>query len=236
MSSRIRAVLSTTFICVTAAVSLLVPAAASAAGATTIYTCVSKKSGAMRVVSAKTKCRHGEHRLSWNAAGPAGTHGAAGAPGSPGVAGTNGTNGVGVDYATSKGSNEAVHLASGGEDVVLSKTLPAGSYFVTAQTTLLVAEAKSTAFVVIACGIADSAGTPAILEPAGKALDESVWLQDLIKTGSSTEYGADTDMALQAQLTTTTLALICAPIEGATEGLTEAFDPQLSALQMTAND
>ncbi len=158
MSSRIRAVLSTTFICVTAAVSLLVPAAASAAGATTIYACVSKKSGAMRVVSAKTKCRHGRAQAVVERGRAGGYSWRGRRPGSPGVAGTNGTNGVGVDYATSKGSNEAVHLASGGEDVVLSKTLPAGSYFVTAQTTLLVAEAKSTAFVVIACGIVDTRG------------------------------------------------------------------------------
>jgi hypothetical protein len=238
MSSRSYAVLSTTFICAAAAVALLVPAAASAAGATTIYTCVSKKSGAMRVVSAKTKCRHGEQKLSWDAAGPAGSHGVAGAPGSPGAAGTNGTNGTGIDYGTSKVGKESVELAKGSEDVVLSKTLPAGTYFVTAQTTLLVSEAKASTLEVLACGIADSTGTPAFLEPAGQALDESVWLQTLTSI-SSGEFGASTDVALQTQLTTTTpttLALICTAVEGTSEGVTEAFDSQLSALQTTANE
>ncbi|MGD0453649.1 MAG: hypothetical protein ABSB69_08620 [Solirubrobacteraceae bacterium] len=240
MSSRIRAVRPTTFISATGAVVLLAlamaPASATAApSSAAIYACVNKKSGAMRIVSAKAKCRRGERRLSWGASGPAGP---AGAPGAPGAAGKPGANGVGVDYATSKVSAEGTRLATGGEDVVLSKTLPAGSYFVTAQTTILVGEAKSPLFVVVACGIADSAGTPAILEPAGKAIGESVWLQTLTES-SKGEYGASTDMALQGQLTTTaptTLALICVPIEGTTGDSVEAFDPQLSALQTTANE
>ncbi|MGD1058450.1 MAG: hypothetical protein ABR992_13670 [Solirubrobacteraceae bacterium] len=235
MSSRIRAVLSTTFICAAAAAVLLVPGAASATGAATIYTCVSKKSGAMRVVSAKTKCRHGEHKLSWNAAGPAGPAGATGATGAPGK---QGASGVGIDFGTSKvSSTEFVHLGSGGEVVILSKTIPAGSYFVSAQTTLLIGEATTPAFVVVACGIADSSGTPAILEP-GQPLDETVFLQTLTKTGTA-EYGAESDLALQSQLTTTvptTLALICAPIEGTSESTADAFDSQLSALQTTANE
>jgi hypothetical protein len=232
MSSRVHAVLSTTLICATAAVSLFLTVVASAAGATTIYTCVSKKSGAMRIVSAKTKCRHGERKLSWNAAGPAGP---AGATGATGAAGKQGASGVGIDFGTSKVSNtEFVHLGSGGEVVVLSKTIPAGTYFVSAQTTLLVGEGKSPVFVGVACGIADSSGTPSIIEP-GQALDETVFLQTLAKTSTS-EYGAGADIPLQAQLTTTTLALICDPIEGASESTAEAFDSQLSALQTTAND
>ncbi len=92
---------------------------------------------------------------------------------------------------------------------------------------------------VVACGIADSAGTPQILEPAGKALDESVWLQTLAPTGTAGEYGGDTDMPLQTQLTTTTpttLALICAPVQGTTGDAFKAFDAELSALQTTANE
>ncbi|HSZ12927.1 MAG TPA: hypothetical protein VK790_02710 [Solirubrobacteraceae bacterium] len=218
------------------AVVLLAFAVASAAGATTIYACVSKKSGAMRVVSAKAKCRHGEHRLSFSSTGSAGP---AGAPGAPGAAGKQGTSGVGVDFGTSRVGSEPTRLATGGEDVVLSRTLPAGSYLVSAQVTLLAGEAKTPLFVVVACGIADSAGTPEILEPAGKAIDESVWLQTLAPTGTAGEYGGDTDMPLQAQLTTTTsttLALICVPIEGTTGVVFKAFDPQLSALQTTANE
>lgn len=237
MSSRIRAVRPMRFIgatgAVVGAIALLMPAAASAAGTTTIYACVSKKSGAMRIVSAKAKCKHGEHKLSWGSAGPAGPAGATGA------AGKQGANGVGIDFGTSKVGGESIPLATGGEDVVLSRTLPAGSYLVSAQVTLLVGEAKTPLFVVVACGIADSAGTPEILEPAGKAIDESVWLQTLTTTGTAGEYGGDTDMPLQAQLTTTTpttLALICVPLDGTTGDAFRAFDPQLSALQTTANE
>jgi hypothetical protein len=238
MSSRIRAVLSKTFICVTAAVSLLALAVAPATSAATIYTCVSKKAGTIRIVSAKTKCKHGESKLSWSSSGPAGPAGATGAVGATGAAGKQGSSGDGVDYGTSKIGNETVELAIGGEDLVLSKTLPAGTYLVAAQTTLVVSEAKTSTLEVIACGIADSAGTPAFVEPAGKALDESVWLQTLTSISAGV-FGASTDVALQIQLTTTaptTLALICEPIEGTSEGVTEAFDSQLSALQTTAND
>ncbi len=197
---------------------------------------MSRKSGATRIVSTKAKCRHGERRLSWNSSGPAGPSGLPGAAGTPGAAGKAGADGVGVDYGSSKGSSEPVHLAAGAETVVLSKTLPAGSYFVSAQSTVAVGEAKSIALVALVCGIADSAGTPAIVE-SSPPLDESVWLQELVET-SAGKWGGETDMALEAQLTTTvptTLALICAPIEGTTGATVEAFDPQLSALQTTAN-
>jgi hypothetical protein len=237
MSSRIRAVRPRMLISATGAAALLALAAAPASSAATIYTCVSKK-GAMRVVSAKTKCKHGESKLSWSSSGPAGPAGVTGAAGATGAAGKQGASGDGIDYGTSKIGKESVELAKGSEAVVLSKTLPAGTYFVTAQTTLLVAEAKTSTLEAIACGIADSTGTPAFLEPAGQALDESVWFQTLMSLGSG-EFGASSNMALQTQLTTTaptTLALMCATVEGTSEGLTEAFDSELSALQTTAND
>jgi hypothetical protein len=131
MSSRIHAARPTGFISTTAvataAIGLLMLTAASASAsasaatsaATTIYACVSKKTGSMRIVSAKAKCKRGEHKLSWNASGPAGVPGATGAAGSPGAAGING---VGADYASSVlGPTE---LAA--SEVVVTKTIPAG--------------------------------------------------------------------------------------------------------------
>ena len=74
MSSRIDVARPTRFISTTAvaaaAIGLLMltaaSASASASAATTIYACVSKKSGATWTVSAKAKCKRGEHKLSWN--------------------------------------------------------------------------------------------------------------------------------------------------------------------------
>ena len=83
MSSRINAVRPMRAIGVTAAavvaISLPIPVVASAAGATTIYACVNKKSGAVRIVSAKAKCKRTEHKLSWGSTGPAGPAGVTGA-------------------------------------------------------------------------------------------------------------------------------------------------------------
>jgi len=237
MPSRSHAVRPTTFISATAAAVLLVLAAAPATSAASIYTCVNRKSGTMRIVSAKTKCRHGEHRLSWSSSGPSGPSGPGGPAGAPGAAGKQGASGVGVDYASSKPSGEELRLAAGTEETILSKTLPAGSYFVSAQSTLFGVEAKTAVFVAVACGLADSAMTPSIKEPK-ETIDESVWTQQLSFTGVGTEYEASTDMALQGQLTTTaptTLALICIAIEGTKEAGIATFDPQLSALQTTAN-
>src|SRR3954453_9098103 len=65
--------------------------------------CVVKKgktAGALRIVSAKKKCKKTEKRIKWNqkgvagAPGVAGTNGATGAPGTAGTNGTNGSNGA----------------------------------------------------------------------------------------------------------------------------------------------
>lgn len=78
----------------TASSSYLVNAATPS---TTITACSNTKSGAVRVVSEKTKCSSKEKRLTWNTQGPAG------APGKDGAAGANGTNGVdGKDGAPGK--------------------------------------------------------------------------------------------------------------------------------------
>jgi hypothetical protein len=68
-------------------------AAAPPADAATLYACVKKEGGSMRFVSAATKCRKSERKLSWNTRGPAGPRGSNGASGTNGKNGTNGANG-----------------------------------------------------------------------------------------------------------------------------------------------
>lgn len=77
------------------ATAVIVLAFAGSTSATTkasgkIYACVKKTSGAVRVVTATTRCRSGERKLSWNSAG---ARGAAGTPGPPGARGPTGLRG-----------------------------------------------------------------------------------------------------------------------------------------------
>jgi hypothetical protein len=65
----------------------------SSAGAATLNACKNKKTGAIRVVGAKTKCKKSEARLSWNTAGEKGTAGANGAKGDKGDKGDTGAKG-----------------------------------------------------------------------------------------------------------------------------------------------
>jgi hypothetical protein len=220
-----------TFIGTSAAIALLALAAAPAAGAATIYACVSKKSGAMRIVSAKTKCRHGEHKLSWSSTGPAGP---AGAPGAPGAAGAPGANGVGADYSSFSFGPDALGASETG-DIVVSKTIPAGTYFVSGKTVVGGTAKKTKVFVGVICELVDSSSTPRLVEPK-EAIDLGEWVQQLSEKG--TESLGATTMEMQGQLTTTvptTLALVCDPIEGSTEATIEAAASEVSALQTTAN-
>ena len=61
---------------------------------TTITACANTKSGAVRVVSAKTKCSSKETRLTWNTQGPAGRDGATGPAGADGAPGEDGSPGL----------------------------------------------------------------------------------------------------------------------------------------------
>lgn len=69
------------------------------AAAKTVTACVSKKSGATKVLlgsKAKKKCAKGWSKMTWNVAGPAGANGASGANGAngaPGAAGAKGADG-----------------------------------------------------------------------------------------------------------------------------------------------
>jgi Collagen triple helix repeat (20 copies) len=73
---------------------LLLGSTASSAGAATLNACKNKKSGAIRVVGAKTKCKKSEARLSWNTAGEKGAAGATGEKGAKGDTGAKGETGA----------------------------------------------------------------------------------------------------------------------------------------------
>ena len=78
---------------------LLTPAQAGAAfnpgAGGVLYACVKvkgKHKGAMKLVGAHKKCKHGQRKLAWNvtgAAGAPGTNGTSGGSGTPGSSGTN---------------------------------------------------------------------------------------------------------------------------------------------------
>ena len=55
-----------------------------------INACVSKKTGAVRIVSEPGKCKRSENPLSWNQTGPPGEQGPAGLPGPKGEQGPTG--------------------------------------------------------------------------------------------------------------------------------------------------
>jgi hypothetical protein len=83
-------------------------AAAPQAEASTIYACVKKKSGGVRIVSQRTKCRKSELKLSWNTSGKNGANGqngqngkngTNGAPGAAGKEGAKGSDGTAIAFA-----------------------------------------------------------------------------------------------------------------------------------------
>jgi hypothetical protein len=124
-----------------------------------VVACVAKANGDARIVSAKTRCKKGERRVSWNRRGPRGLRGAVGRsgpagpkgdPGAPGAqgpkgdAGAQGPPGEGVAGhrfiwsappssnipVTATGTGDVGFPAAGeSETVIFRFTLPAGQYF-----------------------------------------------------------------------------------------------------------
>ena len=84
---------------------------ATRAEAKTYYTCVAKKSGAIRFVGSKTKCRKSETKISFNSTGQNGkngANGATGAPGATGATGAPGAAGTALGYAKVTATGEVV--------------------------------------------------------------------------------------------------------------------------------
>ena len=107
-------------------------AANQSAKSTQIKACYSKKTGELRVLKAKKRCRRSERRLSWNKRGRSGTPGVAGPPGpagpagpagEPGPQGPAGVSGVeGGGFTLANGSIGATHIVDG--SITKSKLAP----------------------------------------------------------------------------------------------------------------
>ncbi len=94
-------------------------AAVPQADAATLYACVKKEGGAMRLVGEKTRChRRSERKVSWSTTGPAGRNGANGKNGTNGTNGANGTNGSNLTTQTplASGQSESGWFAVGDGD------------------------------------------------------------------------------------------------------------------------
>jgi hypothetical protein len=92
-------------------------AAAPQADAATIYACVKKKSGGVRIVSRTAKCKKSELKLSWSTTGKTGargTNGTNGANGPQGSAGKEGTAGKDVPTVLASGKSERGYYATWG--------------------------------------------------------------------------------------------------------------------------
>jgi hypothetical protein len=119
--------------CATSVVAAASLAAAPTAGASTIYVCVKKKSGVMRLVDRKAKCKRGESKLTWNQSGPAGPAGKTGATGATGTTGSGGSAGLNGAVAGFSASEPNEINIAGSTVTILSKSLPAGSYIISAD-------------------------------------------------------------------------------------------------------
>ena len=99
-----------------AALAVGVPLAAMASSSpTTYYACVTSKTGAIKIVSQSVKCAAGQHKISWNSAGPRGP------AGPPGVA---------TGYAAQ--STSVIGLSTS-LATVLTISLPRGRFIVNVQ-------------------------------------------------------------------------------------------------------
>jgi Collagen triple helix repeat (20 copies) len=154
-------------------------AAAPQAGAATLYACVKKKGGTARFVNARTNCRRGETKLSWNTQGVPGRNGSNGKNGAAGKNGTNGKNGTDGKAGTNgkDGANGANGASTGIVDfsdspfelpltrtaVATLPSVPPGSYVLLAKTQI--EDANVTEGVTVHCYLA---GDEALAELAPK--------------------------------------------------------------------
>jgi hypothetical protein len=129
-----------------AAISLLAAfGMASQADASTLYACVKKEGGSMRLVSQRAKCTKSERKVSWNTTGPVGKNGANGANGGSGANGKNGSNGSNGSNGGNGANGSAVGLLAFKDGPVALATVateqtvatlanvPAGKYLFSAK-------------------------------------------------------------------------------------------------------
>lgn len=216
--------------CVAVAAGALVALATTGeAGASTIHACVKPKSGATRIVSAKARCRRGEKRLSWSTTGPPGKTGPAGPGGPAGTEGKAGPSGVGPVYSVS----HAEPVTLGSESIVLTKTVPPGSYWVSAKT-VVGEETKTAGTVTFICAVQITPGT--IASTKAPDLDVSGFATALAESGGATEWSTAQTVPLSGAFSspvTNTLSLGCAAL-GGPAGKPFADESQLQAVVVSS--
>lgn len=136
--------------------------AASSTGGT-ITVCVSHTTGMLYTAS---NCRKHDKKLSWNSGGPRGIPGANGTSGANGTNGTNGTNGAnGINgavaaYSASGAPNIDFSSATfGSPQTILTLSLPAGSFIVSAQTVVTEQSGGTAGSAFAICHLADGSAT-----------------------------------------------------------------------------
>jgi hypothetical protein len=207
---------------------------ASGASGATIYSCVKKKSGTTRIVSAKTKCKRSERRLSWSVAGPVGERGASGAPGPAGGSGPSGGTGTaGAVAGYSVTSSTFTSIA--GETPIISTTIPAGSYIVTAKITVAAMSAAA-GWAAAECALVDTPGPE--FHKGSPPIDFGAFEGTLSK-GPSSGFGAAGGVPFATALNTTeqsTLTILCAGAGGGTEPVSVAAGfSSIAAVQTSHN-
>jgi len=198
---------------------------AAVGGSSTIYACVKRKGGAVRIVARTSRCKKSERKLSWNTTGPAGASGPRGRTGSRGPSGAAGASGSPGNNGAARGfvdanpptSGEYVHLpGSGSPFVVATLNLPTGSYVIQGDIHLLSTVAAGTS---VTCR----------LQAGGQTLDE-----DIIDVGTEKagQIGHG-DLALGGGLTIASAGAVvvsCTPVTGESA----AAAAKITAVQVSA--
>jgi len=133
-----------------------IPAIATATSAPVVYNaCVTIRTGAIKIVSAATRCAAGQRKISWNKVGPRGLTGLQGPIGQQGLDGPPGPPGVVTGYQASNGTPIAVNNT--GFTVVDTLDLPAGAFLVTARAQGAIINNQSSDYV--QCNLVDGSGS-----------------------------------------------------------------------------
>ena len=197
-----------------------VPAiAAATATPVTYYACVTAKTGAIKIVSASARCQAGQNKISWNNKGPQGPMGAPGPRGPQGVMGSTGPvgpqgpPGVVAGYLSTPHSGNDISIAgSPSSSTIVSRTLPAGDFLVTAVVPLV-----GTTPGTVGCQLNDSHGFL------------SYSYVTLSKDSNGYEYGS---MTLTGGTTNGgTITVTCSQVPSAFGAF--AFDPVLTAIPVS---
>ena len=104
-----------------------------------IYGCYKKVNGQLRIVKGPGQCRPPEVSIFWNQVGPQGPPGPQGPAGPPGPQGPPGPAGTGNMWITHQGTTPVVLSSTGVQ--VLSLTVPAGTYAISAKVSVTNADA-----------------------------------------------------------------------------------------------